>query len=283
MLLDLQVDIFEASDDVPVITLLTMVAKERHEWRPSLGDALRAERFVQRVGAQTKIPAIKEWAAKAVVEAAQPRKKTGQEVVIAAENLDRAADELQKPAVLVVENRLADGGFFRDMAAALGDERVVRALHASWLRFCHGGGTGQMPELAFEESSEFSLLPPRVAIVFDSDRRAPGAPSAHDGKAERARRGGILHVHIFTLRMVENYIPFRVWEYHFPDQQEEISKLRQMPLSRRGYLHKKSFPGRLPRPLAPDGVDLTEVDFHELGEGVVAELRQILSMIRQIL
>jgi hypothetical protein len=259
------------------------VAKERHEWRPSLPDALRADKFIQRVGAQTKIPAIKEWAAKAVVEAAQPRKKTGQEVVISAGNLDRAADELQKPAVLVVENRLSDGGFFRDMAAALRDERVVRALRASWLRFCHGGGTGQMPDLAIEESKEFSLLPPRVAILFDSDRQAPGASSMNDAKGERARQGGILHVHIFTLRMVENYVPFRVWEYHFPDQLEEISRLRQMPLSRRGYLRKNSFPGRLPRPLAPAGVDLTEVDFHELGEGVVAELRQILSMIRQIL
>ncbi|GAB3942711.1 hypothetical protein GCM10027614_30210 [Micromonospora vulcania] len=55
----------------------------------------------------------------------------------------------------------------------------------------------------------------------------------------------------------------------------------------RGYKHLKVHfvgrDGKMPSPLMPEGLMLSEADFHELGPDVVAELRQVLAMIHEIL
>ncbi|TDB91666.1 hypothetical protein E1091_13630 [Micromonospora fluostatini] len=294
MLLDIQVEVFDGPDHSPLIQILTLVAKDRHEWRPSPAAAVRATSFVASLDkASLRVPVLKLWAQKEAEAAAdRGRSKaaapaTGRPVVrITPETVTAMAEDLGKPAVLVVENRIGDGGFVRAVAAALQDERVVRALRKRWLKFCHAGGTGQMAELAVDECGDFNLVV-RVAMLIDSDRNSPGQPSGNERKVDRARAGGVSHVHMFTWRMVENYVPYRVWERHFATTKaDKIRELRSWPPATRGYRHLKThFVGdrKMPSPLMPEGMRLTEADFDELGPGVVTELRQVLAMIHMIL
>ncbi|WP_405105585.1 hypothetical protein OG559_19055 [Micromonospora sp. NBC_01405] len=293
MLLDIDVEVFDGSDHLPVIEIFKLVARGRHDWLPSKSDAMRAESFVASLyAAKVKAPDLKLWARKTMEAAADrggsafPPSGGARPVRVTPANVGPAAEDLGKPAVLVVENRIGDGGFVQAMATALRDERVVHALRKRWLKFCHSGGTGQMAELAVDECRDFSLIV-RVAMLIDSDRPDAATPSPNDQKVQKARRGGVPHVHMLTWRMVENYVPFRVWERHFPYKAAKIKDLREWIPQQRGYRHLKIHfigeKGKMPSPLMPDGMALSEADFHELGPDVVAELRQVLAMIHGIL
>ncbi|MEW2142666.1 hypothetical protein AB0869_07590 [Micromonospora vinacea] len=296
MLLDIDVEVFDGADHLPVIEVLKQVARGRHDWRPTTADAVRAKSFVADIdAAKIRLPALELWAQKEAEaaadrgESAAPSPDGQQPVRITSANVVPAAEDLGKPAVLVVENQIGDGGFVRAMAAALDDERVVHALKKRWLEFCHGGGTGQMAELAVDKCRAFALVI-RVAMLIDSDRSAPASPSDNEVKVEEARAGGVPHIHMFTRRMVENYVPFRVWERHYQDNPYKTAKLKELrgwPPQRRGYEDLKThFGGRkkkMPSPLMPADMRLSEADFDELGPDVVTELRQVLAMIYEIL
>ncbi|MDG4789085.1 hypothetical protein O7626_24665 [Micromonospora sp. WMMD1102] len=290
MLLDIDSQVFDADDHQPVISLLSMVAKYRHDWRPMLPAAVKAERFVHKLrAAEVKLPALSLWAEKAVEEAAhRSRPAPDTKVKVTLGNLEPVVDDLEKPAVLVVENRIGDGGFIRAVAVALDDERMAHAINRRWLEFCNGGGSGQMPALGADECKKFAVLI-RVAMLFDGDRDAPEQPSRNKGKARKAREAGVPHVHVFHWREVENYVPFAVWDYHFPEKSEVVGRLRGLIPRQRGYLDiKEEFRDggrrwRMPSPLMPVEVALSEQDFAELGEDVVAELRRLLAMIHEIL
>ncbi|MFJ6199312.1 hypothetical protein [Micromonospora sp. NPDC092111] len=293
MLLEIDIEVFDGGDHLPVIEILKLVARGRHDWLPTAPEAVRAEAFVAKLyAARVKAPDLKLWAQKAMVAAADrggqaPTRSGGaQPVRVTQANVGPAADDLGKPAVLVVENKVGDGGFVRAVADALNDERVAHALRKRWLKFCHSGGTGQMADLAVDECVDFSVLV-RVAMLIDSDRADATRPSPNDGKVRKALDGGVPHVHMLTWRMVENYVPFRVWERHFPYKTAKIKDLRNGIPQQRGYQHLKHHfvgkDGSMPAPLMPVGMTLTEQDFHELGPDVVAELRQVLAMIHKIL
>ncbi|WP_422773836.1 hypothetical protein ACN28C_13620 [Plantactinospora sp. WMMC1484] len=290
MLLDIDQQVFDADDHQPVISLLSMVAKDRHDWRPMLPAAIEAERFVQKLrAAEVKLPALSLWAEKTVEEAGhRSRPAADVKVKVTLGNLEPVVEDLEKPAVLVVENRIGDGGFIRAVAVALDDAQMARAIRRRWLEFCNGGGSGQMPALGADECKKFAVLI-RVAMLFDGDRNAPDQPSQNESKARKAREAGVPHVHVFHWREVENYVPFAVWDYHFPEETEVIERLRGMIPRQRGYLDiKEEFREgrtrwRMPSPLMPVEVALTEQDFAELGEDVVAELRRLLAMIHEIL
>ncbi|KAB1947572.1 hypothetical protein F8271_04420 [Micromonospora sp. ALFpr18c] len=293
MLLDIDTEVFDGDDHLPVIEILKLVARGRHDWSPTGPEAVRAASFVATLyAAKIKGPDLKLWATKAVEAAAdrglpaaaRPRSRRG--FAVTTGNVGAVADDLGKPAVLVVENRIGDGGFVQAMAAALDDQRVVQALRKRWLKFCHSGGTGQMPALAADECRDFSLII-RVAMLLDSDRDDAAKPSPNDAKVRQAQRDGVPHVHMLTWRMVENYVPFQVWDRHFPHRTDKVKELRGMVPQQRGYKHLKVHfvgkDGKMPSPLMPEGLMLSEADFHELGPDVVAELRQVLAMIHEIL
>jgi hypothetical protein len=283
VLLDIEPAVFEASDHTPVIKVLDMVAQKRHDWHPSLAAAASLDRFVaQLTTADIRLPVLSEWAQKAFEEAAHRHETDDSAVQVTLAELKGIAEDLERAAVLVVENRLGDGAFVRGVARALGHGRIVDALRKRWLIFSHGGGCGQMPKLAAEECQGFTLLV-RVAALYDGDRRAEGGPGDNDARAERTRAAGVREVHVLAYREAENYLPFRVWEHHFPRRQERIAEVRAMLPRQRGYDDLKVRIGRIPAALIPDVVELTEDDFAELGSGVVAELRELLAMIHRIL
>jgi hypothetical protein len=289
VLLDVDEEIFEADDHYPVVTLLAMLAEQRHDWHPTLPQAMRADEFVDKLtAAQIRMPILVEWVRQAVVEAGNPPPVDKRRIVaVSVVELKRIVADLAKPAVLLVENEIGDGDFVRAVAVALGDHQIVEALDRDprWLTIYNGGGTGQMPRLAGLRRAEFSVIV-RVAVLYDSDRSRPG-PSQHDGKVKDTHAAGVAHVHMWAWRMMENYVPLRVWDELFPAKTATRQAVRAMIPAQRGYQHlKKEFvgeKGRMPSPIFRPGVILTEEDFRELGPAVVDELRRLFAMIHEIL
>lgn len=284
MRLDIEPDVFTSGDRLSVIHLLWLAAKGQHEWRPSLPAAISAERF-----ATEAVPALSEFVQQALVEAANPAPAAPAVARISVDRLKELVSDLGRPATLIVENRIADGGFVRAVAAALGDHRVVEALspQRQWLCLSHGGGSTQIPDLAADERAGFTVLV-RVAVLIDSDRKGAGlSEPKQDRVAMKCRDNGVAEVHLLAWRMMENYAPFRVWEHHFAHRPEHVDELRAIEPEQRGYLHLKTwFKGRRcppPTKVFPAGLTLTEEDFAELGPEVVAELRELLAMIHRIL
>ncbi|MFF5217621.1 hypothetical protein [Micromonospora sp. NPDC000442] len=283
MRLDIEPEVFTSGDRLSVINLLALAVEGRHEWRPTLPVALSAERF-----ADQEVPVLSEFVRKALVEAANPAPDAPAVATITAAKLKELLADLRRPATLVVENRIADGGFVRAVAAALGDHRVVEALSPGrqWLCFTNGGGSGDIPELAADERAAFTVLV-RVAVLFDSDREHADHPGRNQDKVEKCIQHGVTEVHLLAWRMMENYAPFRIWEHHFAYKMDHVEELRAIEPARRGYLHlKKWFEQRrchVPKRVFPADVALGEDDFAELGPEVVAELRTLLAMIHRIL
>ncbi|MFY1634588.1 hypothetical protein ACN27F_15145 [Solwaraspora sp. WMMB335] len=286
MLLDVDERILDAEDHRPVITLLCMVAEKRHDWRPSLPQAVRMVEFVERLDqAGVRMPVLRQWAEEVVEESAYPSPPdTRGSIRVTLADLEHVVADLEKPAVLVVENQLADGSVVRDIAVALNERRIAEALRRTWLRLHHGGGAPQIVELAADEGKRFVVLPPRVAILLDGDRDGPGQEGLNDNKRADADAVGIRHVHILAYRSMENYVPLTVWECLFPRQRRSIERLRAMPAEQRGYLKKDAYPGKgLPRQLTVADRNLAEDDFRALAPDVVDELRRLFAMIHEIL
>lgn len=286
MLLDVDERILDGEDHRPVIALLCMVAEKRHDWRPSLPQAVRMVEFVERLDqAGVRMPILRQWAKEVVEESAYPGVPDARRSIrVTLADLKHVVADLEKPAVLMVENQLADGSVVRDIAVAFNEERIAHALRRAWLRLHHAGGAPQMVELAADEGKRFVVLPPRVAILLDGDRDGPGQEGLNDNKRADAHAAGIRHVHILAYRSMENYVPLTVWECLYPRERRKIGRLRATSAEERGYLRKVAYPGAtLPRQLKVADGDLTEDDFHELGPDVVAELRRLFAMIHEIL
>jgi hypothetical protein len=283
MRLETEPDVFHAGDPHNVMRLLEMIVMQQHDWRPSPGVALKALRF-----AEKHAPIFSEFAEKAIIESAEPAPTAPATARVSAANLRQMVSDLRRPAVLVVENSIGDGGFVRSVAVALGDERVIEALrpHNGWLRLGHGGGYGDMPEIAAHELSAFGMLA-RVAVLFDSDRTSRGGPSDRQKQLDKCVEAGIVEVRLLRWRAMENYVPFRVWEAVFAARPEHVEDLRQVDVETRAYTKLKDwFKSRgcqVPKNVFVDEVTLTQNDFAELGDEVVEELRELLAMIHRIL
>jgi hypothetical protein len=287
VLLDVDEAVFDAADHHPVITLLGMLAERRHDWHPSLSQAIAADDFVGRATAQLRLPAIAEWIQQAVSEAAfaAPSSSiTTADVPVRVDELDDIVLDLGRPAVFLVEDKRADGTFIRTVAVALGAQHIPAALDKGWLRIGHGGGNSQMAWHVAEECRAF-VCRTRVAALLDSDQARPGDTTTSTEQADEIRKAGLAAVHVWSWRTVENYIPFAAWEHHVARDRArmaELEKLRATIPAQRGRIKIREKLGKI-SPLIPAQVSVHEDDFAELGPTVVPELRQVLAMIHEIL
>jgi hypothetical protein len=285
MLLDIDEAVFDAADHQPVITLLGLLAEGRHDWHPSLSQAIAADDFVARITAVLRLPAVAEWIQQAVSEAAFATPSTTDTgVPVRLTELDDIVRDLGRPAVFMVEDRRADGTFVRTVAVALGAHHIPAALDKGWLRIGHGGGNSQMAWLVADECSVF-LCRPRVAALLDGDQRNVGDRTTSTDQADLIRQAGHAEVHVWSYRSVENYVPFPAWEHFLARDRNgmaELARLRKMVPEQRGRLKIREKLGKI-SPLIPSQVTVQERDFAELGPNVVSELRQVLAMIHEIL
>jgi hypothetical protein len=181
---------------------------------------------------------------------------TAPHVRISSESISDHLADLEKPAVLVVENDHADKAFVVAVLHAFGGGDLLAAIERGWLIIDHGGGS-DLYRRAVDVHRRYCRLV-RTAALFDSDRQVPSAPAKNAARIEEVRRSGVL-VHVLTLCEAENYLPNNLLRAHKPysDVARKLDCLKQLTLEQRGYFDmKKGF---------PDGV---RVEQRELFQGV---------------
>ncbi|MGW3604375.1 hypothetical protein [Micromonospora sp. NPDC005161] len=285
MHLDIKADVFHSGDQLTVAKLLDLAMSGRHRWRPDRAVAESAARFAETL----PFKAVKTFVEHALVEAFKPTTAEDTSAVVTAARLKDLVEDLSRPAVLVVEDEITEESFLLAVAEAFGEHAIVQALGAHWLRLSHAGGKDRMVQFVERRRREFSVLI-RVAALMDSDRGSAGQRTKNDTYALQIRAlDGVSEVHVWHCRELENYVPCRVWEEAFVgreagERDAKLASLRRMAHETRHYVDvKKHFGGSMPKPLIPPDLRLTEEDFDELGPVAVADLRELLAMIRRIL
>ncbi|MEV6035813.1 hypothetical protein AB0L65_31970 [Nonomuraea sp. NPDC052116] len=318
MRVELHSQLFAGSDHVSEIhELIQLFLRRQHEW---VIDPRHAESAADFFGRHfpTLAPGYSDLAVKASV--AQAWRATGEDALfISAATIRDDVCDLRQPAILLVEDEFSDRCFLLAICHVLDGADVSEAVERQHLDIRHGGGKDRAGKQAAEAAGRFKRTP-RVALLLDSDRLAPGQTTRCHKIANEVHMLGV-QVHVLELREAENYAPNRVLAtvrpYH--ETSKKIAALKSFDAAQRGYFDmKKGFHGRGGRGAGVpaghaglyDGVSertinvlrtgfgdgltelmlhnaagrrLTEPDFAGLGAGVAAELRELLGKLRKVI
>ncbi|MFJ8649842.1 hypothetical protein ACIRNI_27440 [Streptomyces sp. NPDC093546] len=191
-----------------ILKLIAFFREARHEWAISPRDVDAVHAFLERhlpVLAQSYL-LLAQKASMAQVWA--PHEGTAGVVRVASETLTADIRDLERPAVLVVENAIYDWQMIEALARLLGCEDVIDAKAGSRLGVYNGGGKDGAARHAVDQAAQFSRTK-RVVLVIDSDSFHPKDRTGNHEKAEAAAREGV-SAHVLSFREMENYIPNRV-------------------------------------------------------------------------
>ncbi|GHA56667.1 hypothetical protein GCM10010330_05310 [Streptomyces tendae] len=191
-----------------VLKLIAFFREARHEWVISPRDVDAVHAFLER-----HVPVLAQiyllLAQKAsMAQAWAPHGGTAGVVRVAGETLAADLRDLERPAVLVVENAIYDWQMIEALARLLGCEDVIDAKNGSRLGVYNGGGKDGATQHAVDQVAQFSRTK-RVVLVIDSDSFHPADRTGNHEKAEAAAREGVSS-HVLSFREMENYIPNRV-------------------------------------------------------------------------
>ncbi|MGY3203728.1 hypothetical protein [Streptomyces sp. TE5632] len=191
-----------------ILKLIAFFREARHEWVISPLDVDAVHAFLER-----HVPVLAQiyllLAQKAsMAQAWAPHGGTTGVVRVTGETLAADIRDLERPAVLVVENAIYDWQMIEALARLLGCEDVVDAKEDSRLGVYNGGGKDGATRHAVDQAAQFSRTK-RVVLVIDSDSFHPADRTANHEKAEVAAREGV-NSHVLSFREMENYIPNRV-------------------------------------------------------------------------
>jgi hypothetical protein len=318
MRVEFAVEVF--TDDAPLpplVMLLDGIARGRHNWWADPASLAAAEIYFG-LHAPRMVASYLELGRKGTVHSAwQSASEVSPATVrITLADLADLVEDLSRPAVLVVEDHVSDGCFVRALARVFAAERLLAALDRDWLVIRHGGGE-RLVSVAKAEREAFRRSV-RVVTLLDSDRWLPDQQTHSHEKADQLRRHGVL-THVLTLREAENYLPNHVLHAAVArpsDASRRLDHLKQLDQRQRGYFDMKhgfrrtatgeptvrdeqkelyadldagtvrvlsgGFGSHLLPLLERECARLTEQDFHKLGPAVVAELRELLSMINSV-
>lgn len=148
-----------------------------------------------------------------------------------------AAEMLQRPLKLLLENRRNDMAFLLRMAEPTQRERLLKALHHGWVEPEMGGG---LPELKqrLEALRDASTTAERIAlarlwVMFDRDANAKDCsrPSTLSEETLALCRSLVipwqLAHHQLIRRSIECYVPAKTLHDWWPNQVESIKKKQQ--------------------------------------------------------
>ncbi|WP_405507382.1 hypothetical protein OG323_12785 [Streptomyces cyaneofuscatus] len=191
-----------------ILRLIAFFREARHEWAISPRDVDAVHTFLER-----HLPVLSQsyllLAQKAsMAQAWAPHGRTTEVVRVAGETLTADIRDLERPAVLVVENATYDWQMIEALARMLGCEDVIEAKERSRLGVYNGGGKDGATRHAVEQAAQFSRTK-RVVLVIDSDSFHPTDRTGNHEKAEAVVREGV-SAHVLNFREMENYIPNRV-------------------------------------------------------------------------
>ncbi|MFJ3842854.1 hypothetical protein ACIPV3_02130 [Streptomyces albidoflavus] len=191
-----------------VLKLIAFFREARHEWVISPRDVDAVHAFLER-----HVPVLAQiyllLAQKAsMAQAWAPHGGAAGVVRVAGETLAADLRDLERPAMLVVENATYDWQMIEALARLLGCEDVIDAKNNSRLGVYNGGGKDGAIQHAVDQAAQFSRTK-RVVLVIDSDSFHPADRTGNHEKAEAAAGEGVSS-HVLIFREMENYIPNRV-------------------------------------------------------------------------
>lgn len=248
-----------------------------------------------------------------VAAAWTPVPATGPVIKVTRADLAEHTRDLDRPAILVVEDIDSDQHFIKALCAVFRAERLRRALDNGWIEIAHGGGTGGLQRVAKQSASRFKRVK-RVAALLDSDRMVPSDSTTSHAKAAVLRAMGVV-VHVLEFREAENYVPNKILAgVHYQRRtHQKLQHLKKLSPAQRAHFDMKHGFGRtngvppaqqsLYKNLAPTTVQglhegfgthilrsleqssrsLVERDFASLGDDVVAELRTLLDKLTSVI
>ncbi|MCX4747043.1 hypothetical protein OG455_16160 [Kitasatospora sp. NBC_01287] len=191
-----------------ILKLIAFFREARHEWVISPHDVDAFHAFLQR-----HVPTLAQiyllLAQKAsMAQAWAPHRGSTGVIRVASATLAGDIRDLERPAVLVVENAIYDWQMIEALARLLGCEDVIDAKAGSRLDVYNGGGKDGAILHAVDQAANFSRTK-RVVLVIDSDSFHPADRTGNHEKADAAAREGVSS-HVLSFREMENYIPNRV-------------------------------------------------------------------------
>ncbi|MEU9264000.1 hypothetical protein AB0E04_00940 [Streptomyces sp. NPDC048251] len=190
-----------------VLKLIAFFREARHEWVISPRDVDIVQTFLHRhvpILAQTYVLLAQKAS---MAQAWAPHNVTGV-VRVASETLVGDIRDLERQAVLVVENAIYDWQMIEALARLLGCEDVIDAKESNHLSVYNGGGKDGAIRHAVDQAAKFSRTR-RVVLVIDSDSFHPADRTDNHVKADAAASKGV-RSHVLSFREMENYIPNRV-------------------------------------------------------------------------
>ncbi|MFF7792226.1 hypothetical protein [Streptomyces sp. NPDC007991] len=192
-----------------VLKLISFFREARHDWVLSPRDVDTVHEFCQRhVPTFAQIYLLLAQKASGMAHAWAPRGASAGVVRVTGETLKDDVRDLERSAVLVVENATYDWQMIEALANLLGCKDIVEAERNNRLDVHNGGGKDGACRLAIDQVAKFSRIK-RVVLVIDSDSYRPGERTDNHNKAAAVgTEGGLSHV--LRFREMENYIPNRV-------------------------------------------------------------------------
>nr|WP_240449165.1 hypothetical protein [Streptomyces harenosi] len=191
-----------------VLKLISFFREARHDWVLSPRDVDAVDEFCRR-----HVPTLAQVYLLLAQKASgmnvwSPSGASSGVVRITRETLKDDVRDLERPAVLVVENALYDWQMIEALARLLGCDDVIDAKEGSRLDVYNGGGKDGAARYAVDQVARFARIK-RVVLVIDSDSYHPGQRTENHNKADAvARAGG--YSHVLSFREMENYVPNRV-------------------------------------------------------------------------
>ncbi|WP_030453961.1 hypothetical protein [Herbidospora cretacea] len=292
-----------------VAAMLRQFVKGRHVWVIGFADLEQLGAYLRREMVPKNAQVHQDLAREAVKQNAAYRAGSALPVVLTGDNVIRQVADLERCAVVVVEDNATDGCFLKAIAKVFGRADILRALADGRLEIRHGGGADGACRIAREEHS--TRVIPRVAALLDSDRLLPGDRPKSQEKFDALQARGV-HVHVLEFRESENYIPNKALRAAKPlkESSERLSHLKTLSVVQRAHFDMKAgFKGGVPDrqlPLYADvpshvllglqtgfGAKIIEVlgreantlnqeDFDKLGPTVADEMHAILDMLGKI-
>jgi len=302
----------DAESLTDLLILLRCFSEGRHDWIADTGTIEVVKRYFATHAptiADTCVSIAQKGTVAATWRGAVAAERT---LTIRCADLVDCTQDLCAPAVLVVEDAESDGAFVRSVLTALAAARLQRALSSGWLQIEHGGGE-RTAKVAASTRSRFRKTA-RVLVLLDSDRLLPDQRTAVHVKADDLVKQGIV-VHVLERREAENYTPYRVLAAigRRPAATQKVAMLRRMSPAQRGFFDMKNGFGPTSGPpvVSPEqsalyqgvphyvlsglrggfGKDilrrmenhtLSEHDFASLGEGVLVELKRLLTALNAL-
>lgn len=225
MRFELSADVFTDDGFEHIAFLIRYFSEGRHEWIVGMPQLSAIEDyFREQVPKRAEVwIALARKATVSEVWTAGPARPDG--MTITRKSLADDVHDLGLAARVVLENGDGDGDFVLAIAYVLGAERITKAKERHWLKFVHGGGSGEVPKVVRREHEEFRRTI-RVTFLLDSDRMTPEERSKHEAAVEELRDVGI-HGHVLRYREIENYVPNRVLAA------ATVPRPREVPLTER--------------------------------------------------